>query len=200
MQNKLAVILFMLAFGFCAKAQTSQGSVSLGGGFNFGASKDQNPGNDDKTTSFSFSPQVGYFVVDNFEVGLALSLSTVNQKPGDGTDYKDSGFGIGPFARYYIFTSNEKFAFFGDARFGFNAYKHKPESGNDSKGSVAAFSVSPGFVFFPTKHWGVELSLSLLSITSQDPNKDGDNDKRTNVNFGFNSLSTGVGVKYYITR
>lgn len=190
----------MLACGFGAKAQTSQGSVSIGGGINFGARKDQQPGNDNKVTSFSFSPQAGYFVIDNLEVGIALNVSTQNNKPGNGIDSKSNYFGIGPFARYYIFTSNEQFAFFGDARFGFSASKYKPETGNDTKGSAVTFAVSPGFVFFPTKRWGIELSLSLLSITSQDPNKDADDDKVTNVNFGFNSLSTGVGVKYYITR
>jgi long-subunit fatty acid transport protein len=200
MQNKLTVILFMLVCGFGAQAQTSQGSVSLGGGINFGSSKSEQPGNDSKVTSVSFSPQVGYFVVDNFELGLALNVSSQSVKPSTGTDYKYNYFGVGPFARYYVFTSNEQFAFFGDARFGFNASKYKPETGSDTKGSSIAFSVSPGFVFFPTKHWGIELSLTLLNITSQDPNKDADDDKITNVNFGFNSLSTGLGVKYYITR
>ena len=200
MQNKLAVTLFMLVCAFGAEAQTSQGSVSLGGGVSFGSYKRQEVGNDYKSSSFSFSPQVGYFVVDNFEVGLALNVSMDNVKPDEGTDYKNNYLGVGPFARYYVFTSNEKFAFFGDARFGFNAYKYKPETGSDSKGSAVAFSVSPGFVFFPTKNWGVELSLSLLNITSTDPNKDAKDDKVTNVNFGFNSLNTGVGVKYYIAR
>ena len=200
MQQKFTVILLLLAASFASYAQTSQGTVALGGGFQFSAYKEQETGTDSRYTSFSFSPEAGYFVIDHLMLGLALNVSTQNSEPSGGLHSKTNSFGIGPFARYYIFTSNEKFAFMADGRFGFSATKYKPETGNDTKGSTVNFSVSPGFTFFPTQRWGFEFTLGLLSISSRDPDKDNDNDKQTSFNFGFNSFNAGLGVRYYISK
>jgi hypothetical protein len=55
----------------------------------------------DKTTTINLIPKVGYFIADNFVIGLDFSLSSYIYK------YEDSRnsityLGVGPFTRYYI--------------------------------------------------------------------------------------------------
>jgi hypothetical protein len=110
---------------------------------------------------------------------------------------KSSAFAIGPFARYYKYTSNENFAFFGQASFLFGSGKTELTGGGDVKRSFISFDVSPGFSYFFTDHWALDFSLSLLSISSTDPNKDADDDNVTTVEFGVQSFSPSLGFRYH---
>src|SRR5690606_14860210 len=108
-----------------------------------------------------------------------------------------NAFGIGPFARYYLFTSNSQFGFFGQAALGFSTGKNESAAGAVTKTSNVSFSVSPGAAFFFNEHWAMELMITALSVSSYDPNKNNDNDKSTTFNFGVNTLSPTVGVRYH---
>lgn len=200
MQKKLAVLAMLLASAVVSYAQLGQGTIMLGGGIGFSAEKEQNPGADSRYTEFSLSPEVGFFVADNFAVGLAFGVRSENNEPARGTQTKVTSFGVGPFARYYIPTGNDKFSFFGDARFNASFYKSKPDNSDADKGGSFGASISPGFAFFPTENWSIDFSLSLLSFQSIDPDRDSDNDKQTEFNFGFDSFSPTIGIRYFISK
>src|SRR5690606_23548425 len=118
----LAVILITINIGLL-KAQTDQrkimvglsSTLSLAGtgsdliniGFSSVKYKSDADGfeeaDPDKTISVNFSPKVGYFVVDNFAVGLDLNLALTSRKVGDSNDKSSSTLiSVGPFIRYYI--------------------------------------------------------------------------------------------------
>jgi len=124
--KKKALIIASIIFSACytiLTAQTTKGKFMLGelsyieflgngvlGSTNLGYSifqnksdGDSNSDSKDKMFSLNVVPRVGYFVIDNFGVGLDLFLATESYKMLDDT-YKSSStfFAVGPFVRYYI--------------------------------------------------------------------------------------------------
>ncbi len=90
--------LFFLAVLFIslnAAAQTEQGSSLIGGSFNIKTGEN--------SSLVAFNPTYGYFFADNFTVGANLGFNY--SKMGE---VKNTEFGIGPFARYYIGVANTR--------------------------------------------------------------------------------------------
>jgi outer membrane protein len=193
MNKCIAVLLAMIAAG-TLHAQTTSGTMMLGGNFNLYSTSYQ--GSNTKSNGVTFAPSFGYFLKDNFAIGASLSIS--NNSSGAGTT-KDvnNAFGFGPFARFYKFTSNENFAFFAQAGLNFSAGKSDPAIGATTKTSSISLYVSPGFSYFFNKHWAGEFSISGLTFQSYDPDTSVDNNKSTTVQFGISSLSSSIGVRYY---
>ncbi len=194
-------MIFIMTMGsMVALAQTSQGTLSLGGSVGITTNKDENDGEDVTRSTFEFSPSVGYFVIDHLMVGLDLSISSTKEDDGFGGDDKQTTFGIGPFARYYVPLGEGKFMFTGEAGFGFAAVKDKPDGQDETKGSAVNFYVAPGFTFFPTEKWGFDLQVNLLNFSSFDPDKDNDDDKFNSFHFGITGFTSTIGIRYYIAR
>lgn len=198
MKKLLPVIIVMIASLIESNAQTSQGSLSFGGSIGVTNSKDEDAGEDTQNFQFRFQPSAGYFVIDNLMVGLNLSLTVEKEDDGLGGDDKVNTFLVGPFARYYKFTSNEKFAFFGQAGMQFGTRTNRPDGQNESKEGSFNIYLSPGFSYFFNEHWAMDLTLEGISFSSYDPNKDNDNDKYTEFNFGVSSLNPQIGVRFFI--
>jgi hypothetical protein len=155
-------------------------------------------GNSDVGNSgISFVPSFGYFVAENLAVGAGLTISSATSDNGTNKTVV-KGFGIAPFARYYKFTSNEDFAFFAQAVLGIESGKVDVTPGGETKSSTLSFDVSPGFAYFFNDHWAAEFAIGgILRYESFDPNKDNDDDKQSNFNFGISSLSPNVGIRYH---
>ena len=110
MKTVTLVFLAILLSGTYLQAQTTQGSMMVGGTLSLGKSTPQDDG-DYQYSSTTFSPSFGYFVMDNLAVGANLVIQSETSK-NPTTKNVESAIGFGPFARYYKFTSNENFAFF----------------------------------------------------------------------------------------
>jgi outer membrane protein len=192
--KKTIIFLLCIISMSAAKAQTAAGNMMAGGSFKY-TSYSYN-GGDNKRNTIVFSPSFGYFISDNLAIGGEIGLESTTEDVG-AENLKSSLFGIGPFVRYYKFTGNEKFAFFGQAGFAYAAGKRELAGGGDVKRSVFAFDVSPGFSYFFTEHWALDFSLSLLTIQSEDPNKDADDDNVTSVLFGVDTFSPSLGFRYH---
>lgn len=180
-----------------AGAQTVQGTLTVGGGISYSSSKDENIyGGEVKSSTFSFRPSIGYFVVDNLVIGANIGLVSGKQEQG-ASELKQSEFQVGPFARYYKFTSNERFAFMAEAGLLFGSAKQTSTGGFEQKGSSTSFYLSPGFTYFLTDKWGLDLQLQGISFYSSDPNKDVDNDKESGVTIGAEFFNPTLGVRYF---
>lgn len=193
--KKVVLILVAIVAVTQLKAQTSAGNMMVGGNLSFSSTSFQGS-SDDQDSFVGFAPQFGYFVSDNLAVGALVGLSSSTNDTGANKTVTNS-FAFGPFARYYKFTSNENFAFFGHAQFTFGSGKTDLTPGGEVKRQSIAFQVSPGFAYFFTKHWALDLSLRGLVIESYDPNKDNDNDKETTIEFGLSSFSPEIGIRYH---
>lgn len=196
MSKKLLLLGGALLCVICSSfAQTSAGTFAISGNVGMSASRYRNDANETKSTTYSFGPSLGYFVRDELMLGAYTDLSIARQN-SDNSSWRQTNFGMGPFARYYKFTRNEQFAFFGEFGFGFAFGRNQSNGGDPQKTSTYNMYLSPGFTWFPTPHWGVDLKMNLLSFTSQDPNRDNDGDRYNSVNFGLN-LGPYVGIQYF---
>lgn len=170
-----------------ATAQTSSGNMMLGGGLRIFSDSYENGNSASFTT---FSPGFGYFIKDNIAVGTTLTIS--GGRFGSGPDRAArNSFAFGPFGRYYIFTSNERFGFFGQAQFTFGSGRTDHATNGISKNNSFSFSLSPGAAYFSNEHWAMELALVGFEFVSTDPNTGNADDKRNTVEFGLNSLTPG---------
>jgi len=193
--NRSLIFVFLMFFTTCAWSQTSSGNMMVGGAIEF-SSRSYESGSANNSANFVFAPGFGYFISDNLAVGAGLSLSSWRNGTGAAKTVTSS-FGFSPFARYYKFTSNESFAFFGQALLSVSTSKTDPPSGNITRGNGIYFAISPGASYFFNEHWAMELSMSLFSIASSDPDTDNSDDKVTTVSFGVDSFSPSIGVRYH---
>jgi len=86
----MAICLLLLD---TANAQTKKGDWLVGGLLELNTAKNN--------TSIEFSPNAGYFVLDNFALGAKLIIAY--EQLGD---LNITSFGVGPFARYYFAKRN----------------------------------------------------------------------------------------------
>ena len=194
--NKSFIFLFVFVIVTTfVRAQTSSGNMMAGGSFEFSSYSRQSGSNADQS-SVGFNPSFGYFVSDDLVVGGSLSLGSSRSGTGDAKSISNS-FSIGPFARYYFFTSNEQFGFFGQAGLNFGSGKTDPAVGRITQSNFISFALQPGAAYFFNEHWALEFSITGLRISSADPDTSNNNDKVSRVDFGLGTLSPNLGFRYH---
>ena len=194
--NKSFIVVFALVTATTmAHAQTSAGNMMAGGAVIFGSSSRQG-GSVNDYSQFYLSPSFGYFVGENLAVGTSLTFGTSREGTGAAKTTTNS-FGLGPFVRYYKFTSSDNFAFFGQAGLTFETGKSDPPVGAVANSNALSFSLFPGAAYFFNEHWAAEFSITGFVLRTEDPNTDNDNDKRTTVDFSIHSFSPALGLRYH---
>lgn len=162
--------VLVLFFSSSLTAQINKGQWLAGGSAGFETSKH---GSDDasKFTSFNFSPNAGYFFIDNLAGGLRLSIGSTKYKDEDAS----SSVLVAPFARYYFLPAQQKVNILADASYGFGSVKAFGESE-----SYNQFALMAGPAIFLSPNTALELLLQYRSNGG-----DAFGDDRQN-NFGFN--------------
>lgn len=122
----------------------------IGGNAGFNVQK-QDPHN---IVTIDVNPMLGYFIIDNLALGATLNMSSY--KIGD--DYKNTGFGIAPFGRYYIGPSGVKL--FVHAQFGYLSNKTEQPPFEDDKSNGTQLTIGPGLAFFLNNHVAIEALLA----------------------------------------
>jgi hypothetical protein len=137
----------------------------------------------DKNTTLILSPSVGYFISDNFVMGLSIPLKFYHSKKGSDT-YDQTSFGIAPFTRFYFGTSNIKPFLHAEVGYVTSSYKATASYGSyDGSSSGILFGFGGGIAFFIKENIALNAILSYngASLT------DGDNSdyKVTTGEFGI---------------
>ncbi|WP_406827321.1 outer membrane beta-barrel protein [Pedobacter sp. KACC 23697] len=227
MKKQLLTLVAICAIAMGANAQTEKGDNLIGGSIGFNNSK-QKPLNSTNTfstgnsKSFNIAPRFGHFFGKNLALGLQIGYGG-NKSESQSTYFLGSGspqfinsvdkshsFNVIPYLRYYVDIVH-KFKFFGQANvgmaFGKSTY-NLTSSGNyitettHYKTTYYQASINPGFAFFPTKKWAVELSFPLLAYSKQNMKDDGVNlnsqaSSNESFTFGFSSFTPSVGVNLH---
>lgn len=229
MKKQLATMGILCAIAFTSNAQTEKGQNLIGGAIGFNSNKQSSPYGQSllvqsaDSKSFSISPRYGHFFSKNLAIGL--SAGYLNSKSTDnsvgvsgGNIYSSTStgkyhqFNVGPYLRYYV-DIVDKFKFFGEfnALIGFgknnNTNKYSalfsaaPEYSSSYKLTTYNTSINPGFAFFPSKKWAIEMAFPLISYNKQ-TNKtqllNSDVSSSTEAfSFGFNSFSPSMGLNYH---
>lgn len=176
--NKALVLVIALILGISnVFAQTQKGTFLLGAGTNFDlsflssqVSTESYDSDKVKNNSFEFTPRVGYFLLNNFVVGIDFVISNASQKE-DGDVYKSNTFAAGPFARIYIGQKNIKPFIHGGLGFGKNteeynsSYAGYPD--DKVKSDLITYDVGGGVSFFLSPKVSLELAIAYGNATSK---------------------------------
>lgn len=185
----------MVAMGVAAIAQTSAGTLMLGGNLGFnsfnGGENSATVGATTTTvekkafTNWSVSPAIGYFIMNDLAVGLRLSLGGITRGQAVSTDgrnrenFNSFDLGVELFGRYYMNLS-DKLYLFGDLGVGYmsSSWTRRVASttnpagfndGNAVKQTGLGVNIAPGLAYFPSEKWGIDLTLnrivSFMSMT-----------------------------------
>lgn len=170
---KKILVLIVLIWSFLpeSKAQTGKGSFMVGGSMSL-QREDRNSTlvvyNYYPQGSFTLTPTVGYFVIDNLMIGVQPTFGytwTFNSK------YKSTSVGAGPVIRYYFPVG--KFSIFPELTASFRAQTFTSQVFNPDTGSFDAwvtnklnqtqFRGGVGCSWFPFSNIGIEGILSYRS-------------------------------------
>ncbi|GAL86374.1 hypothetical protein MYP_3603 [Sporocytophaga myxococcoides] len=215
MKKQLLSIAFLLA-SLTSFAQLEQGNFLVGGRIGISSARPNTVNGGTtvdgvKTTSYFVTPAIGYFIAENFALGLNIGFGGYTEKtPANGTtpELKDKNpyFLVGPFGRYYK-KFGDNFAIFGQAAIDFRFGKNKNESYNsffnrvettENKTSYFSPNIRPGIVFFPYSKVGIELLVGRIGYTHSVIKYDGYKSKNNNVDFNFDLANVQLGVFLYL--
>lgn len=174
MKKVLISVVALVAFAMTANAQLFLGGqlglTTQGGSNETVAGTIKTTTDDLKTTTFTFAPQVGFFLSDNFAVGGYLNFALAKQDNATIFGYDDASqttIGLTPFARYYFINSG-KLKVAAEGQLGFS-YTHRTEnSGNivvsEPKTTSFGFNVRPVAAYSITENIDLEAGLNVFSF------------------------------------
>lgn len=177
MKKKIfAIAAFMLTISTMLSAQ-----VFVSGAFNLSTTSNKETMGSvsvdgDKSLEFNFMPKAGYFINDDFAVGLGFGFGTSKTTSPKEITYsgeeeitKTNSWAIAPFARYYFARTGE-LSFFGEAAFGFGGGKSEYSEGgvteDGPKFSMIGFGIAPAISYNLSDKFAIEASFGNLGYSS----------------------------------
>jgi Outer membrane protein beta-barrel domain len=195
------LILSMLAlslFWANAMAQAPKGSVLIGsstsvwggvsgiqdllpansGGISFTKTKykyDKESIDADKSTTFNFSPRVGYAFMDGLVAGLKINYFLLKSEDEIyDEEFTSTGIGAGPFIRYFVPTKGNAKPFVeAETAFGRITEKYDGEEDED-KTSTMRLGGGLGVAFFFNDHVAFDVMGGYFYNSSKDPDSEED--------------------------
>lgn len=90
----LVAMFLVMSSNLFAQKKTVKGQIELGGNFGFSSSSFSYKGESEGTiTAFSFSPRIGFFVINKFEIEPQIQFVSVSMKPEAGETETETDFG-----------------------------------------------------------------------------------------------------------
>jgi hypothetical protein len=196
----------------------NQRTLNISG--NTSSNLDSNNKNTNSNFRFTFTPEVGFFISDNFAIGANINLgvynTTTNSKNLTSLIYTQTSdnqftYGLGIFARRY-FKIADKFIFFLNGNISYAIITEKDNLTSNNPGFIPptettpntdkiSVNINPGMVYFVTPKLGIETSFgSLYYNLSTSKNKKVSYDNHiSNSIYGLNlNVSTfAIGLHYY---
>lgn len=187
-----------ILFGFAALIASGtfaqKNTLLVGGNVGISSSKNENSQFDNKSSTYSFDPFIGYQFDNHWTAGAVVSLSgnkqTVSSSPEQVT--KSNNFAAGPFIRYSHNLSNI-FMLYGQLQGTFGGYKNTSSLGsvtNTSKGSVFNATLFPAVFINLKNNFGLNFNFGGIAYGSSKP----DGGKAINtVSFNFGQVAN-IGI------
>lgn len=196
---------------------TQRGNFLIGTRIGFAASKSSVQvetgssivkGDGGTSAQFNLAPNLGYFLANNFVIGVSLdwlktsSSSGIDLNGGTTTsqDASNNVILFGPFARYFIPVSDDK-AFFIGSNLGFGNSKNQFTANNQTqsiKTSLLNWGVGPGFTIFARNGLALE-TLVKYNFAKSKSVIDVQTIKRTSTTW-TNAVDFSVGLQYYFGK
>jgi Outer membrane protein beta-barrel domain len=176
--KKVLLVTFLAVSAGAAFAQTNinKGAWMVGGNASFASEKQ----GDFKSTNVGFSPNAGYFFMNQFAGGLRTGITSAKSDFGT-SEATTSTWSVAPFLRYYILPASQKINVFADASYGFGSTTQKVGT-TKTDASSSNFSIMAGPALFLTPNTAMELTIGYQSTKYQDVD---DRDNTIAVGIGF---------------
>lgn len=204
--------LFLLSLTALLFSQVLQGQMLDQGNFLVGANVGFSRAETERTVSaigqdvaaegpssmqLNVAPDIGYFLLDNFVLGIGLdyTLSNVKQPNADRTE--GSNILFGPFARYY-YPFDDDMAVFFVTNFGFGNSSDETVAGASTQSvntNIFAVGVGPGFTIFSSRGIGIEAILKYNYARSKFDTEEGG--VTTTTKSISNQFDIGLGIQFY---
>jgi Outer membrane protein beta-barrel domain len=218
--KKIITLLTFSVLAIAASAQvtlsqpTQRGNFVIGTRIGFSSAKSSVDvesaagsvkGDGGSSYQFNIAPGIGYFVTNNFVIGVGMDLINTNSKTGvdltDGTtapqESSNNNVLFGPFIRYFIPFGDDK-AFFIGSTLGFGNSKNQFTAGNTTQSintSLLTIGVGPGFTIYSRNGLALE-ALVKYNFASSNSKIDVQGVQRTSKTW-TNAVDFSVGLQYY---
>ncbi len=177
MKTLKSIFIALVLFTISSNAQITKGNWMVGGTASYNNTTFESTSSNGNTTNgkgsnIIVSPTVGYFLANNFASGLSGNFSLSMPENGKNT----TGYGIGPFARYYLLKTEKTVNVLTQV-----AYYYGADS-NDNKSNELNFKAGP-VVYFNSS---VGLEFTFNYAISKFSNQTSDSTIRNfSIGFGF---------------
>ena len=156
-----------------AFAQINKGQLLVGGNVGFQSMKQ----GDGSATNITFSPNAGYFFMNNLAGGARISF---NSQKEEGDEDAFTVFTAAPFLRYYFMPAGKKLNIFADAHYGFGSASYGESA------SINEFQIAAGPAVFLSPNTALEFALFYNSKGGEYyENGAGDRLSTFGLNIGF---------------
>jgi len=189
--------LFITLMITSISAIAQKGSFYIGGAAGFSANTIKDSEN--KSSEWTFSPEVGTWLSDNiqFGIGVKISGSKAVITPGENVKYTltNTQTGATLYGRHFFKAGSQFRPFIGlniDALPGKNKVEFE-RGGTDSETKTFTFgaNLNAGFGYVITPKWSVLGSFGALGFSTTSFTPDGTSDKSVTNDFGFNASTLG---------
>jgi hypothetical protein len=175
--------MFGTAVGFSSNTNT----ISQGG----------SSGEGPESFQWNLAPHIGYFLFDNFALGIGLDYTFSREKQPNQDKNDDSDLLFGPFGRYYVPFGGDK-AVFLEGNFGFGTSSDDLIIGGESQSistDIIAFGAGPGFTIFSNDAIGIESLFKYNYARSRFNTTVGG--VATETTTKTNQFSVSLGIQFY---
>lgn len=213
----LPIVLILFSCALLSAQATASGNFIIGSTIGFSTAQSnfeidnnnqQIEGRGIRSSQFNIAPAIGYFLADNFAMGIGLGYtSSITREPESILDpnseidrQEDSDLLFGPFARYYLSLGDDK-AFFLEANFGVgsssNTIRIDGVNQNNST-DILALGIGPGFTIFSSDGIGIE---ALVKYNWARSNTETDFGQVLTISRSYtNAIDLSVGMQVYFSR
>ncbi|MEZ4942064.1 MAG: outer membrane beta-barrel protein [Saprospiraceae bacterium] len=158
-----AIVAMLFALQIQAQNFTERGNFLIGTALGFSSntstiSQTSGKGEGPESFQWNIAPHVGYFLFENFAIGVGLDYTFSREKQPNEDKNDDTDLLFGPFGRYYVPFGGDK-AVFLEGNFGFGTSSDdliidgQPQSISTD---IIAFGAGPGFTIFSNDAIGIE--------------------------------------------
>ncbi|MBB4800340.1 hypothetical protein HNP37_000379 [Flavobacterium nitrogenifigens] len=179
-------ILVIAALAICSFANAQKGTILVGGNIGYTSDKVEEQFGETTTSTFSFSPKVGYQFHENWTVGGEFTVASSNNDNGT-TELKANAFKLGAFVRYTK-PLNQTFSVFADMGAGFQNLKNKVYGPGNNYGKTKAdgmyVGVTPALFINMKKGFGLNFSIGGLGYETLSYDNNGADVSSFYFNFG----------------
>ncbi len=153
------------------------------------------------STQVNIAPSVGYFLFDNFALGIRMDYTMSRVEEANDEFTEDSDVLFGPFSRFYLpLTESNDMYLFAEAGFGFGNSRDVKElsTGNQRiNTNLFAFGVGPGITVIASNAIGLEAVVKYNFARSEfDTEIAG---IKANTTTKTNQIGISLGLQFYFT-